>query len=94
MNQELPDVQTGFRKGRGTRDQIANIYRVIEKAREFQKSIYFCFTDCTKAFVWLSFHKLWKILKEKGIPDLQLVSLEVCMRVKKEAIVRNWTWNN
>ena len=66
----------------------------MEKAREFQKSIYFCFTDCTKAFVWLSFHKLWKILKEKGIPDLLPVSLEACMRVKKEATVRNQTWNN
>ena len=69
MNRELPDVQAGFRKGRGTTDQIANIRRIIEKAREFQKNIYFCFTDYVKAFDYVHHHKLWKILQEMGIPD-------------------------
>ena len=69
VNHELPDVQAGFRKGRGTRDQIANICWIIEKAREFQKYIYFCFTDYAKAFDCVDHHKLWKILKEMGIPD-------------------------
>ena len=67
VNSEHPDVQAGFRKGRGTRDQIANIYWIIEKAREFQKNIYFCFIDYDKAFVWITIN--WKILKEMGIPD-------------------------
>ena len=66
-SQELPDVQAGFRKGRGTRDQIANICWIIEKAREFQKNIYFCFIDYTKAFDCVDHSKLWKILKEMGI---------------------------
>ena len=65
MNSELPDVEAGFRKGRGTRDLIAN----IEKAREFQKNIYFCFIDYAKAFDCVNHNKLWKILKEMGIPD-------------------------
>ena len=69
MNRELPDVQAGFRKGRGTRDQIANIRWIIKKARNFQKSIYFCFTDYAKAFDCMDHNKLWKILKEMGIPD-------------------------
>ena len=69
MNHELLDVQAGFRKGRGTRDQIANIHWIIEKAREFQKSIYFCFIDYAKAFDCVDHNKLWKILKEMGIPD-------------------------
>ena len=69
MNCELPDVQAGFRKGRGTRDQIANIHWVIEEAREFQKSIYFSFIDYTKAFVCVDHSKLWKILSVLGIPD-------------------------
>ena len=69
MNRELPDVQVGFRKGRGTRDQIANIQWIIEKAREFQKNIYFCFMDYTKAFDCVEHNKLWKILQEMGIPD-------------------------
>ena len=69
VNQELPDVQAGFRKGRGTGDQIANIHWLIEKAREFQKNIYFCFTDYTKAFDWVDHSKLWKILQDMGIPD-------------------------
>ena len=66
---ELPDVQTGFRKSRGTRGQIANICWIIEKAREFQKNIYFCFTGYAKAFGCVDHNKLWKILKEMGIPD-------------------------
>ena len=69
MNRELPDVQVGFRKGRGTRDQIANICWIMEKAREFQKNIYLCFIDYAKAFDCVDHNKLWKILKEMGIPD-------------------------
>ena len=69
MIQELSDVQAGFRKGRGTRDQIANIRWTIKKAREFQKNIYFCFIDYAKAFDCVDHNKLWKILKEMGIPD-------------------------
>ena len=69
VNRELPDVQGGFRKGRGTRDQIDNIRWIIEKAREFQKNIYFCFIDYAKAFECVDHNKLWKILKEMGIPD-------------------------
>ena len=69
VNCELPDVQAGFRKGRGTRDQIANIQWINEKAREFQKNIYFCFTDYAKAFDYVDHNKLWKILEEMGIPD-------------------------
>ena len=69
VNWELPDVRAGFRKGRGTRDQIANIHWIIKKAREFQKNIYFCFIDCANAFDCVDHNKLWKILKEMGIPD-------------------------
>ena len=69
VNHELPDVQAGFRKGRGMRDQIANICWIIGKAREVQKNIYFCFTDCAKAFDCVDHNKLWKILQEMGIPD-------------------------
>ena len=69
VNCELPDVQAGFRKGRGTRDQIANICWIMEKAREFQKNIYFCFIDYAKAFDCVDQNKLWEILKEMGIPD-------------------------
>ena len=69
VNRKLPDVQAGFRKGRGTRDQIANICWIMEKAREFQKNIYFCFIDYVKAFDCVDHNKLWKILKEMGIPD-------------------------
>ena len=75
VNHELPEVQAGFRKCRGTRDQIANMHGIIEKAREFQKNIYFCFIDNTKAFDCVDHNKLWKILKEMGIPD-HLMSLE------------------
>ena len=69
MNPELPDVQAGFKKSRGTRDQIANIRWIIEKESEFQKNIYFCFIDYAKAFDCVDHNKLWKILKEMGIPD-------------------------
>ena len=69
MNHELPDVEAGFRKGRGTRDQIANIHWIIKKARGFQKNIYFCFINYAKAFDCVDQNKLWKILKEMGIPD-------------------------
>ena len=69
VNRELPDVQASFTKGRGTRDQIANICWIMEKAREFQKNIYFCFIDYAKAFDWVDHNKLWKILREMGIPD-------------------------
>ena len=69
VSQELPDVQTGLRKGKGTRHQMANIRWIMEKAREFQKNIYFCFIDYAKAFYCVDHNKLWKILKEMGIPD-------------------------
>ena len=69
MNCELPDVPAGFRKGRGARDQIANIFWIVEKAREFQKNIYFCFIDYSKDFDCVDHKKLWKILQEMGIPD-------------------------
>ena len=69
MNREIPDTQAGFRKGRGSRDQIANICWIFEKAREFQKNIYFCFVDYTNAFDGVDHNTLWKILKEMGIPD-------------------------
>ena len=69
VNQEFPDVRAGFRKGRETREQIANIHSIIEKAREFQKNIYCCFIDYVKAFDCVNHNKLWKILKEMGIPD-------------------------
>ena len=69
VNCELPEIQAGFRKSRRTRDQIANICWIIEKAREFQKNIYFCFTDYAKVFDCVDHNKLWKILKEMGIPD-------------------------
>jgi len=69
VNHEFPDVQAGFRKGRGTRDQISNIHWIMEKAKEFQKNVYFCFIDSAKAFDCVDHNKLWKILKEMGIPD-------------------------
>ena len=87
MNHKLPDVQAGFRKGRGTREQIANIYWTIEKAREFQKNIYFCFIDYAKAFDCVHDNKLWKILKEMGIPD-NLTCLLRNLYVGQEATVR------
>ena len=87
MNRELPDVQAGFRKSRGTRDQIANICWIMEKAREFQENIYFCFTDYAKAFNCVDHNKLWKILKEMGIPD-HLTCLLRNMYAGQEATVR------
>ena len=87
MNHELPDVQTGFRKGRGTRDQIANIYWIIEKAREFQKNIHFCFIDYTKAFDCVDHSKLWEILKEMGIPN-HLTCLLINLYAGQEVTVR------
>ena len=81
----FPDVQAGFRKGRGTRDQIDNIRWIIKKAREFQKNIYFCF-DYAKAFDYVDHNKLWKILKEMGIPDIWPVSWETCMQVRKQQL--------
>ena len=88
MNDELPDIQAGFRKGRGTRDQIANIRWIIEKAREFQKNIYFCFIDYAKAFNCVDHHKLWKILQEMGIPD-HLTCLLRYLYAGQEATVRS-----
>ena len=87
MNCELSDVQDGFRKGRGTRDQIANILWIMEKAREFQKNIYFYFTDYAKAFDYVNHNKLWKILKEMGIPD-HLICLLRNLYAGQEATVR------
>ena len=88
MNRELPDVQAGFRKGRGTRDQIANIRWIIEKAKEFQKNIYFCFIDYAKAFDCVDHNKLWKILKEMEIPD-HLTCLLRNLYAGQQATVRN-----
>ena len=87
MNRELPDIQIGFRKERGTRDQIANICQIIEKARAFQKNIYFCFIDYAKAFDCVDHKKLWKILKEMGIPD-HLTYFLRNLYVGQEATVR------
>ena len=95
VNGELPDVQAGFRKGRGTRDQIANIRWIIEKARELQKNIHFSFIDYTKAFDCVDHNKLWKILQEMRIPPDQLpASWEICVQVKKQQLESNmeqWT---
>ena len=87
LNCELPDVQASFRKGRGTRDQIAKICRIIEKAREYQKNIYFCFIDYAKVFDCVDHNKLWKILKEMGIPD-HLTHLLRNLYAGQEATVR------
>ena len=87
MNRELLDVHAGFRKGRGTGDQIANIRWIIEKAREFQKNIYFCFIDYAKAFDCVDHNKLWKVLKEMGIPD-RLTCLLRNLYAGQEATVR------
>ena len=97
MNQELSDVQAGFRKGRETRDQIANIYWITEKAREFQKNIYFCFTEYMKAFDCVDHNKLWKLLQKMGIPD-QLSCLlrnlytgqEATVKTQHGTTVQNW----
>ena len=87
MNHELSDVEARFRKGRGTRDQIANIHWITEKAREFQKNIYFCFIDYTKAFDCVDHNKLWKILQEMRIPD-HLACLLRNLHAGQEATVR------
>ena len=87
VNQELPDVQAGFRKGRGTRCQIANLHGIIEKIREFQRNIYFCFIDYHKAFDRVDHNKLWKMLKEMGIPD-HLIYLLRNLYADQEATVR------
>ena len=87
VNCELSDVQAGFRKGRGTRDQIANIHWIIEKARELQKNIYFCFIDYAKAFICVNHNKLWKILKQMRIPD-HLTCLLRNLYAGQEATVR------
>ena len=87
VNWELPDIQTGLRKGRGTRDQITNFCWIIKKAGEFQRNIYFCFIDCAKAFDCVNHNKLWKTLKEMGIPD-HLTCLLRNMYVSQEATVR------
>ena len=86
MNHELPDVQAGFRKGRGNRDQIANIHWIIEKTREFQKNIYFCFIDYAKAFDCVDHNKLWKIIQEMGIPDHLTSLLRNQCQVKKQQL--------
>ena len=93
VNHELPYVQASFIKDRGTRDQIANIRWIMEKAREFQKNIYFCFIDYAKAFDFVDHKKLWKILKDMGIPD-HLTSLLRNLYAGQEAKVNSWTWNN
>ena len=86
MNHEIPDVRAGFRKGRGTRDQIANICWIIKKAREFQKNIYFYFIDYAKTFDCVDHNKLWKILKEMGIPDHLTCLLKTYMQVRKQQL--------
>ena len=86
VNWELPDVQAGFRKGRGTRGQIANIYWITEKGREFQKNICFCFIVYAKAFNCVDHNKLWESLKEMGIPATLPASWETCMEVKKQLL--------
>ena len=88
MNRELPDFQAGFRKGRGTRGQIANIYWIIKKAREFQKNIYFCFNNYAKLFDFVDHNKLWKILQDMRIPD-HLTCLLRNLYAGQEATVRN-----
>ena len=86
LNHELPDVQAGFRKGRGTRDQIANICWIINKAREFHKNIYFCFTDYAKAFDCVDHNKLWKIIKKWEYQTTWSASWEICIQVKKQQL--------
>ena len=87
MNRELPDVQTGFQKGRGSRDQIANTCWIMKKAREFRKNMYFCFTDYAKAFDCVDHNKLWKIPKEMGVPD-HLIYLLRNLYMGQEATIR------
>ena len=91
VNWQFPDVKAGFRKGRGTRNKITNICRIIEKAKEFQKNIYFCFIDYAKAIDCVDHHKLWKILQEMGIPD-HLTCLLRNLCAGQEATVRTGNW--
>ena len=94
LNHELPAVHAGFRKGRRTRDQVANICWIIEKAREFQKNIYFCFIDYAKSFDCVDHNRLWKLLQERGVPDHLHASWETCMKVKKQQLeldLEQWT---
>ena len=93
VNRELPDVQAGFRKGRGTRDQIASMHWIIKNAKEFQKNIYFCLIDYAKAFECVDHHKLWEILQEMGIPD-HLTCLLGSLYAGQEATVRTGHGNN
>ena len=86
VNHELPDVQAGFRKGRRIRDQIANIHWIIKKAREWQKNIYSCFIDYAKTFDYVDHNKLWKILREMGIPDHLTCLGKICMQVRKQQL--------
>ena len=86
MNHELLDDQAGFRKGRGTRNQTANVRWIIKRARKFQKNICFCFIDYAKAFDCVDQNKLWKILQEMGIPDHLTSSWETCMQVRKQQL--------
>ena len=86
VNWELPDVQAGFKKGRGTRDQIANICWIIKKTREFQKNIYFCFIDYAKAFDCMDNNKLWKFLKIWEYQTTWPASWEICMQVRKQQL--------
>ena len=86
VSQELPDIQAGVRKGRGTRDQIANIHWIIKKAKESQKNIYFCFIYYAKTFDYMDYNKLWKILKEMGIPEHLICLLRICMQVRKQQL--------
>ena len=94
MNWEFLYLQAGFRKGKGTRDQIANIHWIIGKARQSQKNIYFCFIDYTKASDCVDHNKLWEILQEMGIPDHWPTSWEICVQVKKQQLepnIEQWT---
>ena len=91
VNREIPDVQAGFRKGRGARDQIANIHWILEKARELQKNIYFCFVDYAKTFDCVDHNKLWKTLKEIEYQSTWPASWETCVQVRKQQLA--WTWN-
>ena len=86
VNRKLPDVQAGFKKGGGTRDQIAKIHWIMEKAREFQKNIYFCFIDYTKAFDCVDHNKLWQFLKRWGYQTIWPASWEICMEVRKQQL--------
>ena len=97
INRELQDVQAGFRKGRGTRVQVANVCWIIKNAREFQENIYFCFTDYMKAFDCVDHNKLWEILKRKEYQTTLPDSWETCMQVKKQQLeldVEEWTGSN